>query len=144
MLYTNSHFVSLQGTKLRKHSFVKNVSKITKTHKNPPNVVTVHVVSTDRNARQRKKRQHPHSHSKRKFQSYIAEDKTSNEECIKYISESETTSEESNSDNDSTSESSEKRPSPFLTSPQERNKTSRSRILKTGPAGSKTSDHSTA
>jgi len=145
MFYSNSHFVSLQSTQLRKCSFKKTDSKITRTHKNPPNVVTVHVVSMDRNARRRKKRQHPHSYSKRKFKSYVTEDKTSNEECIKYISESETTSEESNSDNDSTSESSEKWPSLVLTSPQDRNKMSRSRILKTkGPAGSKTSDHSTA
>jgi hypothetical protein len=109
------------------------------------------VVSKDRSARRRKKRQHPHSYSKRKFKSYVTEeeaihsDKTSNQECTKYISESaDSTSEESNSDNVSTSESSEKWPSLILTSPQDRNEMSRSRILKTTDSmGSKTSNHAT-
>jgi len=150
-VYSNSHFVSLQSAKLKKRSFRKAANNVTGTHQNPPNVLTVHVVSEDRNVRRRKKRQHAHSYSKRKFKSYVTEeeaihsDKISNQECIKYISESETTSGESNSDNVSTSESSEKWPSLILTSPQHRNEMSRSRILKrTGSAGSKTSNHSTA
>jgi len=142
--------VSLQSTQLRKHSFRKTLSEITGTHKNAPHVVTVHVVSKDRNARRRKKRQHPHSYSKRKFKSYLNEEeagpshKTSNQERIKYISESESTSEEGNSDDVSTSESSENWPSLVLTAPQDRNEMSRSRTLeRTGPADSKTSNRST-
>ena len=134
-----------------KHSFSQTASETTRTHKNSSNVVTVHVVSTARNASRRKKRQHPHSYSKRKFKSYVTEeeavpsDKTSNQECTKYLSRSETASEESISDNASTSESSEKWPSLVLTSPQDRNDMSRLRILKrTGSPGSETSNHSTA
>jgi hypothetical protein len=143
--------VSLQSTQLRKRSFRKTVSKSTGKHKNPSNVVTVHVVTNNRNARRRKKRQHPHSSSKRKSKSYITEeeaipsDKTSKQECIKYISEPESTSEESKSDNVSTSESSESWPLVVLTSPQDRNEMSRARVLnRTGTAGSTTSDQSTA
>lgn len=143
--------MSLQSTQLRKRSFRKTVSKATGTHKNnPPNVVTVHVVSEERYVRRRKKRQHPHSYSKRKFKSYVtadeatSSDKTSNQECIKYIPESETTSEESNCDNVSTSESSEIWPSLVLTSPHDSNDMSTSTTLKrTDSAGSKTSNHST-
>lgn len=149
MMYSNSHFVSLQCTQL-KRSFSQTASKITRTHKNSSNVVTVHVVSTDRNASRRKKRQHPHSYSKRKFKSYVTEeavpsDKTSNQECTKYLSGSETASKESISDNASTSESSEKWASLVLTSPRDRNEMSRFRILKRkGSAGSETSNYSTA
>lgn len=149
-MYSNPHVVSLQSTQLRKHSFRKTVSKTTETHENSPNVVTVHVVSKERNVRQRKKRQHPQSYSKRKFKSCVTEekgvpsDKTGNPECIKYISGSESTSEESDSDDVSTSESSEKWPSLVLTSPQDGNEISRSRTLKrTSSAASKTSNRST-
>jgi len=109
------------------------------------------VVINNRNARRRKKRQHPHSYSKRKSKSYNTEeeavpsDKTSNQEHIKYISEPESTSEESDSDDVSTSESSENWPLLVLTSPQDRNETSGVRVSKrTGTAGGKTSNHSTA
>jgi hypothetical protein len=120
--------MSLQSTQLKQRSSRKNDSKVTNTHKNPSNVVTVHVVSEDK-------------------ESHVTEeeaahrDKTSNQECIEYVPESGTKSEESISDNASTSESSDNRPSLVLTSPQDRNEMYRSRNVEiTAPAGRQTSD----
>jgi hypothetical protein len=136
---------------MKQRSSRKNDSKVTKKHKNPSNVVTVHVVSEVEDARRRKKRQHPRSYSNRKFKSHVTEekaarsDKTSNQECIEYVPESGTKSEESISDNASTSESSDNLPLLVLTSPQDRNEMYRSKNVEiTGPAGSQTSDHPTA
>jgi hypothetical protein len=116
-------------------------SKITRTHKKPPNVTTQHVVSKDSNSSRRKKRQHQRSYSKKKFKSDVTEaaavpsETTSDQDCTKYLPESKTTSDKNISDNISTSESSEKWP---LLAP-------RLRISKrTGSAGSQASNHDTA
>jgi hypothetical protein len=141
MLYSNSLLLSLQNA----------LKQITRAHKNPPNVVTKHVVSNERQTSRRNKRQHQSSCSKKKGKFDVTEEKaipsekTGEEDSTEYEYESKTSLEETSPYNVSTSESSDKQPSLVQTSAQDRNKTLKSRILKTaGSARSQTSNHDTA